>query len=657
MKRSYDYSFAQEDRDHTFTIPQHSFEHIHTHAIATQAAPYHIGSSAQAVLPSPCFPRAEFGQHTYLGLRSPLLNIPSGIDDDFQSNAAVSKVEVSGQGSQSRIWATYGADSGTTGLGILCGGLTHSLGYTLANDTLRTNVTSGLSSHTLDALCSPVPGGFLELLTWSYAGSPGILGHAPTRVEPLSTSGSAREDATTGDSAAFVGGNPPSLPSVPSLLYPSSSELAPDPLFCSSDSESSVEGTLVGASLSGLYPTSSTEVSANNSPVRKSLFYASSSSGSVDDNPGPYSVKDAFPTLLNLDSPLLGLGSNVISVQQREPVVGLYADVNLRTVPTRHDSPEVYVNPVDVMGQHDAPIKVEEEQEAAELFIDYDAHAEAGPGQDSLPATDSGTGTGFTEEAVQAIVDVISAAKRENVDKTTAAEQPRVIQPKFGIPTPIIPQPTHFPFAPPRQLVPVPVNLHPSLRNIHAPAPPVIIHASVSSSASPRTSAAQPPRGLAPRLDHAPYTFFPSSLSALQPPQRTPLLDRQPLTFPAEAHASPVPYVDDPSPRVLHPLTPICNAHMGVELDELRRRADTFRARNPGADIDKAWLQAFAGRLSESGVLIDEWRCYVKGCAQRNKRRDHILVHVGSHVEHRPFACGRWYVFICSGVGVAGRRG
>ena len=60
--------------------------------------------------------------------------------------------------------------------------------------------------------------------------------------EPLSTSGPAREDATTGDSAAFARGNPPSLPSVPSLLYPSSSELVPEPLFCSSGSESSVEG-------------------------------------------------------------------------------------------------------------------------------------------------------------------------------------------------------------------------------------------------------------------------------------------------------------------------------------------------------------------------------------------------------------------------------
>ena len=640
MKRSYDYSFAQEDRDNTFAIPQHSFEH--NHSIATQAAPYIIDSSAQAILPSSLVSRAEFGQHTYLGLRSPLLNIPSGVDDDFQSNAAVSKISVNTQGSRSRIWARYRADSGTTGLGILCGDLTQELENTVAGDT-RASTKIEHSLNRLDLLCSPVPGGLLDLLTKPYAGPPGSSDHASSRDESSSTTISAREDAIFGDHAAFIGGGTPSLPSVPSLLYPSSSDFVSDQLFCSSGSESSVEGTLV--SLSGLHATSSTEVSANNSPVRKSLLYPSSSSGSVDDYPGSFSAKDAFSTLLNLDSPLVGPGSNVISVQQRSPVVGLYADVNLRTVPTRHDSPEVYVNPADVMGQRDVAVKTEEEQEAADLFIDYDGQAEAGLGKDSLPTTDSETSTGFNEEAVQAIVDVISAA---NGGKATASEHSRVIQPRLSlpdVPTPVIPQSTYFPFAPPRQLVPVPVNLHPSLRTLPALAPPTVPNAPVPTPAS-QTSAAHPPGGPSSCLDHAPYTFFPSSLSALQPPKRTPLLDRQPPTFPVEVHtqASPVLYADYTSPRVPHPQTPICNAHMGVELDELRRRADNFRVRNPGADIDKAWLQAFAGRLSENGVLIDEWRCYVKGCAQRNKRRDHILVHVGSHVEHRPFACERWCV-------------
>ncbi|KIJ19972.1 hypothetical protein PAXINDRAFT_107581, partial [Paxillus involutus ATCC 200175] len=36
---------------------------------------------------------------------------------------------------------------------------------------------------------------------------------------------------------------------------------------------------------------------------------------------------------------------------------------------------------------------------------------------------------------------------------------------------------------------------------------------------------------------------------------------------------------------------------------------------------------------------LSDFRCYVIGCDQRNKRRDHILVHVGAHIGQRPFAC------------------
>lgn len=649
MKRSYDYSFAHEDREHTFAISQHSFEHIHPHTIATQAAPYLIGSSAQAVQPPSDFAyRAVSGQHPYLGLRSPLLSGSSCIDDDFQSNAAAQKAEANPQASPSDFWAKYRANSGTTGLGILYGGLAQEQGQTLTGDTTGTVIKTEPPSDGLDSWGSPVPGGFLDLLSRPYSGSPGSLHLGSSCVEPASTSLLTRGITTTGDPDAFyLGSSTPSLLSIPSLLYPSSSDLAQDtqPLFYSGDSESSVEGTLVNASFSGLYSTSSTEASASDSPVKKPLFYASSSSGSVDDNSGSYSAKDAFSTLLNLDSPLLGLGSDGIPVKQREPVVGLYADVNLRTLPTRHDSPQVYVNPADVMGQQDMGAKTEEEQEVVDLLIGYDSQPHIlAPAQDS---TDCEAGTGFTEEAVQAIVNVISAAQREDVDKTTLPEPPQVIeaiQPVFSlpdVPPPVIPQPTHFPFAPPREVVPGPVNTHPSLRVSHAPAPPPI--APAPTSVPPQACAANLPRGLSSSLDHAPYMFFPSSLTALHPRQRTPLVDRQPPAYPGEvqAHASHMPPADDRQ-------TPICNAHMGVELDELRRRADAFRVRNPDADIDKTWLQAFAGRLSEGGALIDEWRCYVKGCAQRNKRRDHILVHVGSHVEHRPFACEQWCVFTFS---------
>ncbi|KAF8845725.1 hypothetical protein BDN67DRAFT_1064998 [Paxillus ammoniavirescens] len=85
--------------------------------------------------------------------------------------------------------------------------------------------------------------------------------------------------------------------------------------------------------------------------------------------------------------------------------------------------------------------------------------------------------------------------------------------------------------------------------------------------------------------------------------------------------------------------SPILNAHLGVELSELTLRAERFRTRNPGRDIDRAWLSHFAGKLSERGELLSDFRCYVIGCDQRNKRRDHILVHVGAHIGQRPFAC------------------
>lgn len=87
-----------------------------------------------------------------------------------------------------------------------------------------------------------------------------------------------------------------------------------------------------------------------------------------------------------------------------------------------------------------------------------------------------------------------------------------------------------------------------------------------------------------------------------------------------------------------HP-SPILNAHMGVELSDLAFRAERYRARHSAQEIDRGWLMHFAGKLSDRGELIEEFRCYVIGCGQRNKRRDHIIVHVGAHVDQRPFGC------------------
>ena len=91
--------------------------------------------------------------------------------------------------------------------------------------------------------------------------------------------------------------------------------------------------------------------------------------------------------------------------------------------------------------------------------------------------------------------------------------------------------------------------------------------------------------------------------------------------------------------------TPVLDAHRGVDLEELKAKAERYRLRNQGRDYDKRWLISFAGKLSTRGELVEEFRCYITGCQQTNKRRDHILIHVGAHLDQRPFKCRHWYVF------------
>ncbi|KAF9221915.1 hypothetical protein BS17DRAFT_784166 [Gyrodon lividus] len=111
--------------------------------------------------------------------------------------------------------------------------------------------------------------------------------------------------------------------------------------------------------------------------------------------------------------------------------------------------------------------------------------------------------------------------------------------------------------------------------------------------------------------------------------------DFHPLPFPYNLEGTSLP----PCASDLAHSSPILNAHLGIELSELTFRAERFRIRNPGRVIDRGWLSHFAGKLSERGELLGDFRCYVIGCDQRNKRRDHILVHVGAHIGQRPFAC------------------
>lgn len=90
--------------------------------------------------------------------------------------------------------------------------------------------------------------------------------------------------------------------------------------------------------------------------------------------------------------------------------------------------------------------------------------------------------------------------------------------------------------------------------------------------------------------------------------------------------------------------TPVFNAHRGIDLVDLKAKAERYRLRNLGEEYDKMWLISFAGKLSSRGELMNEFRCYVNGCHQTNRRRDHILIHVGGHLDQRPFKCLYWYV-------------
>ena len=88
--------------------------------------------------------------------------------------------------------------------------------------------------------------------------------------------------------------------------------------------------------------------------------------------------------------------------------------------------------------------------------------------------------------------------------------------------------------------------------------------------------------------------------------------------------------------------TPVLDAHRGIELTELKAKAARYRERNHGTEYDKKWLLSFAGKLTPQGLMTEEYRCYIIGCNQSNRRRDHILIHVGGHLDQRPFACTHW---------------
>ena len=93
---------------------------------------------------------------------------------------------------------------------------------------------------------------------------------------------------------------------------------------------------------------------------------------------------------------------------------------------------------------------------------------------------------------------------------------------------------------------------------------------------------------------------------------------------------------------LVSPDTPVYNVHEGISEYDLQRRANRYRRRYPGRSLDRHWLLKYAGKLNKDGKAIEGYRCYISGCAQVNKRRDHIIVHICSHANERPFACRHW---------------
>ena len=99
---------------------------------------------------------------------------------------------------------------------------------------------------------------------------------------------------------------------------------------------------------------------------------------------------------------------------------------------------------------------------------------------------------------------------------------------------------------------------------------------------------------------------------------------------------------------LVSPDTPVFNIHEGISECDLQRRANRYRRRYPGRNLDRHWLLKYAGKLNKDGKAIQDYRCYISGCAQVNKRRDHIIVHICSHVNERPFACRHWFAALSS---------
>ncbi|KAI0638083.1 hypothetical protein C8Q77DRAFT_1049096 [Trametes polyzona] len=301
------------------------------------------------------------------------------------------------------------------------------------------------------------------------------------------------------------------------------------------------------------------------------------------------------------------------------PLLGIFVDVNLREQAFLDQSPPVCVNPADIMGSSSGEpspeppevldshgISPSNSSDALAILPDARVSVEVERQLSQTPdftadfSDDVVMKNDFPDEAISAIVSVLSSSIKKEM------QEPTILQPGA------LPQ------------------IDPALDALAVSQPQASICPNNGAGMS-HPSLVYPPNG-----SRAPFPGPRMPFADLQQQQIQQIPVPQFGAYPSFALSSaPTEALVPPPP----PMSPVLNAHAGIELEELRQRATDFRMRHPGAELDRAFLQCFAGRLTARGELMDEYRCYVVGCGQRNKRRDHILVHVGSHVEHRPWQC------------------
>ncbi|GBE79645.1 hypothetical protein BKA93DRAFT_821348 [Sparassis latifolia] len=518
MKRSYDYSFVTDTND--ITTNAHSF----TEQTATPATQPSIGdnialkyepySSPGAGTPSPAF-------------RLPLLGETVGFDFDFQPNVAQSSFPTFNSWIQRDDSGR--SKSRLTGLGIRYEGPLYAtpIGAVFSPVIPAVNFTplpGSLSDYISDG------SNYLSLRDICHIGSSPIL-EPPESVEKDDRSSNAnRKDPAYPLADSYEGAAYSDCPTFEFRAHsPFASSSLPSLSFCSSE-------------------------------------------GNLSDNSHTSSIKNQMTDILDsLSSPPL-YGDARCS---EEPIVGLFADVNMLELAARDQGPVLGVNPADIMGPS-AYIKAEDVN-SPQLSDMADLCYPPSPSPE-LPTNRSGEVVAkaeFPDELISAIVSVLSATKQEDRRGSAVGQS----------------------------LSPGNLMATNMTANVFTP------HAAGLEVAAP------------------PICFVPPNPPTLCQPHHVPLAD---IYIPQAQAPRPKPQLQ----------SPVLNAHQGIELEDLRRRADEYRRENPGFELDKTWLQVYAGRLSQRGEFIEDYRCYVIGCAQRNKRRDHILVHVGSHVEHRPFHCG-----------------